>query len=557
MTPPHAAAAAAKAKDGHASTEAEQAVLARAAIAAAHAQPSYDLAVEPWIPVLRDGQLRSVGVRELLADAHLITDVAVPHPLIRAALRRLLGGMAADLIRRGTTLVRDDWWDAHRDNAGFPRWLVDEMVAAHADHLWLWHPQSPYLQEVRLAAALVKPQDARPVRDLVLGLPSGHSAAWWVKANEPALVGGLDPATTARWLTVRWFYAANGNCGDVVLPGTAAKIGAQDGGAFAETVATITQVWRADGTSLFRTLLRNLTGALVHGTPGQCAWLDPVQPQPSGDALYQATLTTTSVLLAGRSDDGDVTGLVRGPVLVPKDTAKAIRDSALAADPHRVRVDPGTTKGKARTVRVAPAARRTELLREFHRAGFAGQRLRGVVSSGDLWLDDADSRLVAGERLELLLVSKGGTGSSPVWEELSGPVLPARHVDPDSPYAERVRAAVAVAFHPKDGMHHRLSLAVLELLAGRGPDGWQLPKSDSQPAAGLTAAVLEDWLALSDAALRTALDDATVPIEQWRQAVQHTAHEAFAHLAAPYLASTRYAPRYATATRKLTLRSTA
>lgn len=535
---------------------------AQQAIAQAHAEPGYDLATERWLPVLRDGAVAPIGLRELLTDAHLIDDVAVPHPLLRAALRRFLLALTADLVRtdRGSDL--HDWQRAHAVNGGFTREQVDAVLARHGQHLYLWHPVSPFLQDRRLLTGLVKPQADQPIQDLVLHLPSGSSAAWWVKSGDPALLGGQDPADTALWLLARWFYAVNGNCGDVRLA-TGATVGAHSGGAFAETIATVTHAFRVDDRSLFRTLLRGLPTALPGDGPQEgCAWLDPDQPRPSDDPLYQATLNPAAVLLTRADSGGRVTRFVRASTPLLGEQAKQLRDVALRADQHRVTTTDAT--GKVLAVRVPPSAQRSEVLRVLHRAGFDGQQLRGVVSSADCWLP-AGSRTVNAERLDLLLVSKAGTGSSPVWEALAALELPARHVDPahpDSDYAAHVRAAVKAAFDPTDGVLKRLERALRELLAQPADGSWAPARRDSAPgrtAHALTEAAYERWQLATAQHFAAVLDSPAgddAALRSWSAAVWSAALDAFDQVSRPYVSSVRYAPRYAAARRRLIPRST-
>jgi hypothetical protein len=543
-------------------TEQELASRAQAHITAAHAQPRYDLSAEPWLPVLRDGQVVTVGLRELLADAAAISDVALPNALVRASVRRWLLALTADLVRRDRSRTVEDWEDAHEANSGFTDEQIDAMLAVHGEHLWLWHPSTPFLQDPRLARISTKPHADLPVQDLVLHLPSGSSAAWWIKAGEPALHGGLSPDQTALWLLARWFYAANGNCGDIRLP-TGGTVGAQAGGAYAETVAVVTHAFRVDGTSLFRTLLRGLPHSLAPSAgftdvtaQGGCAWLDQDQPRPSSDALYVATLNAGAVLLTGRNEAGDTTHFLRGATPIPAEVAKNMRDHALREDRHRITAL--NDRGAVQAVRVPPGALRGEMLYAFHRAGFDGQRLTGVVSSTDCWLH-ADAATVDAERLDILLVGKGGTGSSPVWEELLGVELPARQVDPEHPdrhVTEHVRAAVQIAFDPKIGVRQRLEWAVADLLSQPGPDGWKRPKRDNATARALTNAAISSWLGRSAAALDAVLaSDTPEALETWKAAAWSAARAAFDDVAQPYITSTRYAPRYAVALRWLTPRS--
>lgn len=532
-------------------TDAEPAAAARAAIRQAHADPGYDLSTEAWIPVSAGGTVRPVGLRELFTDAHHIQDVAVPHPLLRFGLRRLLEAMTVDLIRHSED-DDDAWRHRLRDSSGFGQDEVDDLLDRHAEHLWLWHPRTPFLQDARLAELLGQPQDDLPIQDLVLHLPSGSSAAWWVKAQEPALQGGLPPDQAALWAAARWFYAAHGNCAAVRLP-SGATVRSQSGGSFAETVAIITQVFRVDHSSLFGSLMGGLPASLLPlGDGPGCAWLDRDQPRAVDDPLYLATLNTAGVLYTGR-DGASVTRFVRGSAPLPGDTTKTLRNAAMDADRHRVGVV--DAKGVTRTVRVPPGALAGELLGEFHRAGFDSSMLVGVARSGACWLSSATRRH---DRLDILLVSKGGTGSSPVWEDMAGAELPARWVDPDDPDAVQVEAAVRVAFDPQDGVRRRLELACLDLFAQPGDGQWRSPRRDSPAGRGahaLAATAYQGWQLQTAAALSAVLDapEATDP-ETWRQQVWQAARQAFDAVAAPFLASTRYAPRYAAARQRLTPR---
>ena len=541
-------------------SEAQLAEQARDRLRHAHATPRYDLATEQWLPVLREGVVVSLGLREVFEEAHRITDIAVPNPLLRAALRRFLGALTADLIRRDREFTPDGWLNLHRstEGTGFSTAQIDTLFAVHQSHLWLWHPDTPFLQDHRLVGSLLKPQDDQPVQELLLHLPSGSSAAWWVKAGEPALLGGLAPDQSALWLIARWFYAVNGNCGAVRLSDDTVGT-SQGGGTFAETIATVTHAFRVDGSNLLRTLLRGqpdwvndgVRAEQLHNPLYSCAWLDPGQPHLSEDPLYLSTLNVASILLAAADGNGNTTRFVRGPTPLPKAEAKVLRDLALSRDAHRVvfRSDRGDS-----AVRVPPSAMRTDVLHAFHRTGFDGHNLRGVINSANCWLP-ANRQTVERERLELFLVAKGGTGPGPVWEEAVGVEFPARYLDPSHPnpqVTEHIRAAVAIAFDPKTGVRPRLEWAVADLLAQPSPDGWKRPKRDNTVAQALTTKTVNGWLNLTVVELEKVLsDDSDDALAVWRSAVWKGARAAFDTVATPYLTSSRYAPRYAIALRQL------
>jgi hypothetical protein len=399
-----------------------------------------------------------------------------------------------------------------------------------------------------------------------LHLPSKQSATWWVKAREPALQGGLAPAETALWLTARWFYAVSGNCATLRLPDGSTS-SSHAGGAFAEITSKITHVFRVDGTSLFRSMLRGLPTTLTSApaapaakspdpTTTSCAWLDLQQPRPSVDPLYLATLNPAAVLLTARDDEDGTIRFVRASAPVGKAVAKTLRDQALNADHHRViRV---TAKGARDVVRADPTTLRSEVLATFHRPGFEGQALAGIINSNSCWIRaDVDSS--DRERLEVLLVSKTGTAASPVCEELVGVDLPARQVDPTHPNpraVEHIRAAVQVAFDPVTGVRQRLEWAIRDLLAQPGRDGWKRPETTRGAAKGLLRSATHAWLARTSEAFEQVLaSDTPDDLDLWTKAAWNAARAAFDEVATPYIASARYAPRYAAARRQLTPRS--
>lgn len=539
----------------------QQVQQARNKIAAMHATPVYNLAVEPWLPVTAANGIEKVGLRDLFLRAHELNDLAIPNPLLRAATRRFLIALAADIVNRDRTVPLTYWRSAHADNSGFNTTQVDATLAAHAEHLWMWHPASPFLQDQRLAAYSTRPDVHLPITDMVLHLPSGSTMAWWIKAGEPALDNRLAADATALLLIARWFYAANGNCADVTLPG-GNTVGAQAGGAFAEGVATVTHAFRVDRNSLFRTLVRGMPKTLVDqdtidlGSPVEgCAWLDPDQPQPSRSRLYQATLNPAMVLLTGRDEHGYVTGWLRGSTPIPDGDAKSRREDAKAADQHRIIRE--FTDGKTAPVRIRPGAVRAEIVRQFHRDAQKLRQLTGVVNDAACFVQPARA-LAEHETLDLFLVSKGGTGSSPVWEDMVGVDLPAVYVDPGNPHLAEIRAVVAVAYDPLDGAQALLERAIADLLAQASPNGWQRPSPKMSKGLygsykALRDKAVNEWAARTAVAFDAALANPNgQEAADWRDLAYQVARDVFDQSAGPYLTSTRYAPRYAAARRSLT-----
>jgi CRISPR system Cascade subunit CasA len=81
-------------------------------------EAKFSLLEEPWIPVLREGRVEEVGLREALLQAHNITRIETPSPLEEAALHRLLLAVLHRALM-GPRRLEDvlDWWRAGR----FPR----------------------------------------------------------------------------------------------------------------------------------------------------------------------------------------------------------------------------------------------------------------------------------------------------------------------------------------------------------------------------------------------------------------------------------------------------
>jgi hypothetical protein len=532
---------------------------ARKRIANLHELPDYNLATEQWLPIITPSGIEKVGLREFFIRAHEIRDVAIPNPLLRAATRRYLIALTADIVNRDRQATQKYWKSAHEKNSGFTETQVEATLTAHANHLYLWHPETPFLQDMRLLACAVDLNNVLPMTDMVLHLPSGSSMAWWVKPGEPALKNDFHPDVVALLLIARWFYAPNGNCGAVTLLDGKTVVTSHAGGAFAETITTITHAFRVDPDSMFRTLLRGMPKALVdqdridlNKAIGGCAWLDANQPQDSPSPLYRATLNPAMVLLADRDDEGKITGWLRGSAPIPGKDAKSLRDGARNADQHRILRE--LQSGKTEHVTIKPGAVRAEIVRQFHRDAQRLRQLIGVVNGANCFIQP-DQKIAERETLDMFLVSKNASSASPVWEEMIGVELPALYVDPSNPSLAKIREVVGVAFDPKQGAQALLERAIAELLAQNGPKGYRRPTSKGTTGLDRTYRALRnkavnEWLGETATEFETALRAAStslVDIDKWRYSAYKVALAVFDRVAAPYLTTIRYAPRYAKA----------
>lgn len=504
----------------------------------AHATPLFDLTTLPWIPVLyHSGQVLQVGIDDLFGSAHEIKDLAEPDPIVRAALRRFAEALCAQLIRlEGSD--GDSWRSRAEHNSGFSQSEVAALIRDQHEHLWLYHPMFPFLQDIRLVDALTKPEWFSS-DDLVANLPGDGEAAWFVKPGDPASARGLDPASAARGLVARWFYH---------LPGNSAKVSAsegtntaQSGGVFSEGKARTTHAFRISRVSLATTILRNLTPDIIETTDVRevdhsgPAWTYRDRSSISQDGLYLGTLTASSVLLAAPREDLRIYSLVRGPVPQAKEGVKIARDLALAHDPHRIVILSTKKDGTFKEVilRKGPAEHPLRILDSMHRAALDSSqgRLRGLINEDDLWIKGVRDR--HDESIELFLADKQGTDSSPKWSETRVLNLPAAHVDPDTRQFQSLVPILSACFDDKTGIVSKLRWAILDALG-------ENKRRHHISADRLVAIARDRWLQLAAARIEYTISTEADSVE-CNRLLFADARSVFHEVLAPYTKSTRYA----------------
>lgn len=509
---------------------------------AAHAHPTFDLGQEPWLPVLLRGEVHDLGLRELLVRAHEIDDLAETDHFVRAGLRRLLEVLTLELV--GLSSASDEEWeDRLEDGEGFRPDEVEALLDAEREHLYLWHPRTPFLQRLDLLSALtsVSGRD-RPTAELIPHAPNDSSQAWFLKGGEVG-ADGLASADAARYLTARWFYALGGNADRVTIGSDPKPVGAHPGSAFGEGSTRVTHVWRV-GSSLLATLVGNLLEQDVADARGGYAvpaW--GAGPQVATSLFLRSAPGMASLL--GPIEEDRVARMLRAPLPVPKDRVKTWIEQARDEDPHRVVVE--TQKGLTVVRMSAVESRLQSLHRVYREVVVNGGHMRRVLGAGDLWM----RRAAEGARLELFLADKGGTGSSPTVEHTALLVLDAPLLEPGSDRFEHVRRYIgeALGFIGKNrGIRGRLERALRGafgevVLEERGP---VLKEPSWDSAAGRTGRALADrevprWLDLveqlvleTDSGPDTTRDDIVAPLYRLARDVYDAA-------TTPYVTSARYA----------------
>lgn len=164
-------------------------------------EPKFNLVEEPWIPVLWDGRVVEVGIREALLKAHELTRIETPSPLEEVALYRLLLAVLHRALmgpRRQEDVL--DWWRA----GCFPEKPITDYLGRYRDRFFLFHPKAPFLQVVDLPG-----DNSLPWSKLLPELASGHNPTLFDHTTH-ASVPKATYAQAARALLVHQGFALGG-----------------------------------------------------------------------------------------------------------------------------------------------------------------------------------------------------------------------------------------------------------------------------------------------------------------------------------------------------------
>jgi len=429
-----------------------------------HATPAFNLFDEEWINVIySDDRLSSVSLDTLFRESHRIRDIAEHDPLVNFALRRLIAALTVQLVRLHGSDDKDEWYDRLEASRGFTDEQVDSLVADQRDYFWLWHPEHPFLQDIRLIDSLTSIDEFK-ITDAVPHLPSKSESAWFVKPNSQPFSHEYRPDEVAKILSGRWFYNLLGNTGYVLTPESQEQkrnganpkaIQSQRGGAFA---GEYTQFFRISSSTLFHSILRNMVENFFEPFESHIngpAWMDKAYPSVSDDPLYRYTVTFTSALLGPHSDSEQT--MVRGAVAKDGNTKK-YHDEVRGADIHACRYASGENKASVSTVHILPSDHRSKIVEELvkTRSVSANTSLASVTNRSDLWLADNDEP----EVLLMLMCKLGGTTTSRKWEDVRLSAITADLTDEQSDTFKRVAPVASKCFDPSSGMRSLLRYSV-------------------------------------------------------------------------------------------------
>ncbi|WP_280488956.1 type I-E CRISPR-associated protein Cse1/CasA [Nocardia farcinica] len=173
----------------------------------------FDLRVEPAIPVFASANTRScqdhikwVGLRELLVNAHLFSDLALTSPPAAAGMLRVLYTIAARITRLDEATNRSDFEERRFDVAEsgqFCSSAIDGYLSrSDLDGRWdLFDPVWPWLQDARLAEQAQR----KPVNVLDPTRPADNTPIWWQHTSNAHAPEIAAPYALQCLLAHHWF----------------------------------------------------------------------------------------------------------------------------------------------------------------------------------------------------------------------------------------------------------------------------------------------------------------------------------------------------------------
>ena len=107
------------------------------------APPPYNLWVEPWITLEDfDGRMEQHSIESALLNAHTLTSICDPSPLVVIGIQRLLIAILQDAINpRNEDELRELW-----ESGRLPQDRILRFGESYADRFDLFSPDRPFLQ---------------------------------------------------------------------------------------------------------------------------------------------------------------------------------------------------------------------------------------------------------------------------------------------------------------------------------------------------------------------------------------------------------------------------
>ncbi len=221
-------------------------------------EPHFNLATDPWIPVIyHDGVCREVSIEALFRDVNQIREISGDSPQQVEPILRLLLAILYRQLSQGGTKTEDallDWWGETWENGHFDLDGIVAYLSSVRDRFDLFDSSCPFYQVAGLEYA---DKDPDGVDELIADVPKSDKFLFSLRNRNR--IDGLSFAEASRWLIFQQAYATAGiktpvkgnthvKSGKVYPPKGAVGTGmlGAEGGMFLE------------GANLFQTLMINL-----------------------------------------------------------------------------------------------------------------------------------------------------------------------------------------------------------------------------------------------------------------------------------------------------------
>ncbi|GII97534.1 type I-E CRISPR-associated protein Cse1/CasA [Sinosporangium siamense] len=268
----------------------------------------FDLLSRDWLPV-RAGDTRSVvGLRELFASAHELTDIEASPPPAASGLWRVLTVIAARVTGLDDMTLPADEWSARQEKVleggRFDPEELRKYFGKLSGRFNLFDQYRPWLQDPRLRQEC---KGSSGINKLVMSRPAGNNQVWFNHAtafDPPPL-----PAEEAVFhLLTQLYYGPSGQCTPRTVAETSA--GNSKAGPLRRTIS-----FHPLGSTLFESLIAGIPPAYRYDRGG--ADLAPwetdelpnplsVPPKPSGLGGVLTGRFQHAVLLEPSADENSV-----------------------------------------------------------------------------------------------------------------------------------------------------------------------------------------------------------------------------------------------------------
>ena len=259
------------------------------------AEPKFSLWSDPWIEVLKlDGSSEVLSFRETLLQSRNIRRIDSTNPLcevvtLRMLIALLLRTMSAPM--KAADVPKWNEWAADVLREGVSPDAVEEYGNRFANRFWLLGGETPFLQDVSIAAESEKLTSTNKLR---MDVQSGNNPLFTTKIPDSG-AGVLPFDKSAQALLVQWGFAAGGGTG------TRSGVGTCPAGPLRASA-----LYALEGRNLLETMVLNAVparGDEEWASGDKCHWeLGKGETATSG-ILGRLTSSNRGILLFG-TDDG-------------------------------------------------------------------------------------------------------------------------------------------------------------------------------------------------------------------------------------------------------------